>query len=45
MVDRVLDLARDVLAIGPGLGQAAIRSVHRELVERATMPLVVDADG
>jgi len=46
MVDRVLDLARDVLAIGPGLGQAAdTQAFIRELVDRATMPLVVDADG
>ena len=45
-VDRVLDLARDVLAVGPGLGQAAgTREFIRTLVDRATMPLVVDADG
>jgi ADP-dependent NAD(P)H-hydrate dehydratase / NAD(P)H-hydrate epimerase len=45
-VDRVLEIARDVLAIGPGLGQAAgtIRFVQT-LVDRATMPLVIDADG
>ena len=46
MVDRVLDLARDVLAIGPGLGQATdTQAFIRDLVDRATMPLVVDADG
>ncbi len=46
MVDRVLELARDVLAIGPGLGQAAdTQAFVRDLVERATMPVVVDADG
>jgi ADP-dependent NAD(P)H-hydrate dehydratase / NAD(P)H-hydrate epimerase len=45
-VDRVLELARDVVAIGPGLGQAApTREFVRQLVDRATMPLVVDADG
>jgi hydroxyethylthiazole kinase-like uncharacterized protein yjeF len=45
-VDRVLEIARDVLAIGPGLGQAAsTREFIRQLVDRATMPLVVDADG
>jgi hydroxyethylthiazole kinase-like uncharacterized protein yjeF len=42
----VLELARDVVAIGPGLGQApATREFVRQLVDRATMPLVVDADG
>jgi len=45
-VDRVLDSARDVLALGPGLGQApATRAFILQLVDRATMPLVVDADG
>jgi ADP-dependent NAD(P)H-hydrate dehydratase / NAD(P)H-hydrate epimerase len=45
-VDRLLDLARDVIAIGPGLGQApATRDFIKRLVDRATMPLVVDADG
>jgi hydroxyethylthiazole kinase-like uncharacterized protein yjeF len=45
-VDRVLEIARDVIAIGPGLGQAtATREFIRQLVDRATMPLVVDADG
>ena len=45
-VDRVLEIARDVLAIGPGLGQAAgTREFIRRLVDRATMTLVIDADG
>jgi ADP-dependent NAD(P)H-hydrate dehydratase / NAD(P)H-hydrate epimerase len=45
-VDRLLDLARDVIAIGPGLGQApSTRAFIRALVDRATMPLVIDADG
>jgi ADP-dependent NAD(P)H-hydrate dehydratase / NAD(P)H-hydrate epimerase len=45
-VDRVLELARDVVAIGPGLGQApATRDFVVRLVDRATMPLVIDADG
>src|SRR5207249_3376659 len=36
----------DVVAIGPGLGQApATREFIKQLVDRATMPLVVDADG
>ncbi len=45
-VDRVLDMARDVIALGPGLGQAgATQQFIRSLVDRATMPLVIDADG
>src|SRR5262249_27230296 len=45
-VDRVIDLARDVIAIGPGLGQApSTREFIKLLVDRATMPLVIDADG
>jgi NAD(P)H-hydrate epimerase len=45
-VDALLELARDVVAIGPGLGQAAgTQAFIRSLVDRATMPLVVDADG
>jgi NAD(P)H-hydrate epimerase len=45
-VDRVLEQARDVVAIGPGLGQAAsTKRFITALVDRATMPLVVDADG
>jgi ADP-dependent NAD(P)H-hydrate dehydratase / NAD(P)H-hydrate epimerase len=45
-VDRILDLARDIVAIGPGLGQAAgTKAFVRALVDRATMPLVIDADG
>jgi NAD(P)H-hydrate epimerase len=45
-VDRVMDLARDVIAIGPGLGRAnnTVEFV-RTLVDRATMPLVIDADA
>jgi NAD(P)H-hydrate epimerase len=45
-VDRILDIARDVVAIGPGLGQAdATREFVKQLVDRATMPLIIDADG
>jgi NAD(P)H-hydrate epimerase len=44
--DRVIELARDVIALGPGLGTAhSTREFVRQLVDRATMPLVVDADG
>jgi NAD(P)H-hydrate epimerase len=45
-VDRILELARDVVALGPGLGQGRdTRLFVKALVDRATMPLVVDADG
>jgi len=45
-VDRVIDMARDVIAIGPGLGQGSgTREFIRGIVDRAGMPLVVDADG
>jgi hydroxyethylthiazole kinase-like uncharacterized protein yjeF len=45
-VERVLEMARDVIALGPGLGQAsATRRFITALVDRATMPLVIDADG
>jgi NAD(P)H-hydrate epimerase len=45
-VDGLLEIAGDVLAIGPGLGRApSTRAFIRTLVDRATMPLVVDADG
>ena len=45
-VDQLLELARDVVAIGPGLGQApGTKAFIRALVDRATMPLVIDADG
>jgi ADP-dependent NAD(P)H-hydrate dehydratase / NAD(P)H-hydrate epimerase len=45
-VDRVLEWARDVVAVGPGLGAApSTREFVRQLVDRATMPMVIDADG
>jgi NAD(P)H-hydrate epimerase len=45
-VDRILELARDVVAVGPGLGQAdGTKRFVQALVDRATMPLVIDADG
>jgi NAD(P)H-hydrate epimerase len=45
-VERVLEMARDVIALGPGLGQApATQRFITTLVDRATMPLVIDADG
>ncbi len=45
-VDRVIELARDVVVIGPGLGgRAGTRIFVQQLVDRAACPLVVDADG
>ena len=45
-VEHVIEIARDVIAIGPGLGQAApTREFIKRLVDRATMPLIIDADG
>jgi NAD(P)H-hydrate epimerase len=45
-VDALLELARDVIAIGPGLGRApGTRDFVKQLVDKATMPLVIDADG
>jgi NAD(P)H-hydrate epimerase len=45
-VDRLLEMARDVVALGPGLGQApSTARFIAALVDRATMPLVIDADG
>jgi NAD(P)H-hydrate epimerase len=45
-IERVLELAQDVVACGPGLGRTrgAFEFV-RALVERATVPLVLDADA
>jgi ADP-dependent NAD(P)H-hydrate dehydratase / NAD(P)H-hydrate epimerase len=45
-IDQLLEMARDVVVIGPGLGQlAGTKRFVKTLVDRATMPLVVDADG
>ena len=45
-VDRVIDMARDVIALGPGLGDASgTREFIRRIVDRAGMPMVIDADG
>jgi NAD(P)H-hydrate epimerase len=45
-VDGVLQMARDVIAIGPGLGRApSTRTFVTALVDRAAVPLVIDADG
>jgi len=45
-VNRLLDLTRDVITIGPGLGQApGTKRFVRVLLDRATAPVVIDADG
>jgi hydroxyethylthiazole kinase-like uncharacterized protein yjeF len=45
-LERVLELTHDVVACGPGIGRAAdVRDFMRALLERATVPLVIDADG
>src|SRR3982075_1066691 len=42
-VDRILEMARDVVAIGPGLGQLeGTKRFVKAFVDRATMPLVID---
>jgi ADP-dependent NAD(P)H-hydrate dehydratase / NAD(P)H-hydrate epimerase len=44
--ERVLELARDVIALGPGLGQAPwTREFVKAVVDHATAPIVIDADG
>jgi NAD(P)H-hydrate epimerase len=45
-VDAVLALEHDVLACGPGLGRtASVAEFVRGLLDRATVPLVLDADA
>ena len=45
-VDRVLEMKADVIAVGPGLGQApATAAFVQALVERTGVPLVLDADA
>ena len=45
-IERVLELAQDVIACGPGLGRTrAASDFVRALVDRATVPLVLDADA
>jgi hydroxyethylthiazole kinase-like uncharacterized protein yjeF len=45
-LDRVLDMNADVIAVGPGLGQApATAAFVHGLLERTGVPIVVDADG
>jgi NAD(P)H-hydrate epimerase len=45
-VERLLDFDADVIAIGPGLGRhPSTSALVRAIVERAGVPLVVDADA
>ena len=45
-IDRVLDLKADVIAVGPGLGQApGTAAFVQALLERTGVPLVLDADA
>ena len=45
-LDRVLEFKADVIAIGPGLGQSpGTAAFVQGLVERAGVPLVIDADA
>jgi len=45
-IERVLDLRHDVIACGPGLGRGpGVADFVRALLDRATVPLVLDADA
>jgi ADP-dependent NAD(P)H-hydrate dehydratase / NAD(P)H-hydrate epimerase len=45
-LERVLELRHDVLACGPGLGRGpGVSEFVRGLVDRSTVPLVLDADA
>ncbi len=45
-LDRVLEIKADVIAVGPGLGQApGTAAFVQGLLERAGVPLVLDADA
>lgn len=45
-IERVLELERDVMAIGPGLGISdSVATFVKALVERGSSPLVLDADA
>jgi NAD(P)H-hydrate epimerase len=45
-VDRLLEQTHDVVACGPGLGRSAsVAEFVRALLDRATCPLVLDADA
>ena len=45
-IDSVLELRHDVIACGPGLGRGpAVTEFVRALIDRSTVPLVLDADA
>jgi NAD(P)H-hydrate epimerase len=45
-IDRLLDLRHDVIACGPGLGRGPeVAEFVRALLDRATVPVVLDADA
>ncbi|HUL72340.1 MAG TPA: NAD(P)H-hydrate dehydratase [Vicinamibacterales bacterium] len=45
-LERVLEIEADVIAVGPGLGRSASTTAFvQALVERAGVPIVVDADA
>ena len=45
-IDRLLELEHDVIACGPGLGRGpGVTEFVRALLDRATVPLVLDADA
>ena len=45
-IERLLDLDHDVIACGPGLGRGpGVAEFVRMLLDRATVPLVLDADA
>jgi NAD(P)H-hydrate epimerase len=45
-LDRVLEVATDVIALGPGLGTGdEVRAFVQGVVARAGVPIVLDADG
>lgn len=45
-IDRLLNLRHDVIACGPGLGRGpGVAEFVRALLDRATVPLVLDADA
>src|SRR5258705_11885686 len=45
-VQRLLELSHDVIACGPGLGRGpGVAEFVRSLLDRATVPLVLDADA
>jgi NAD(P)H-hydrate epimerase len=45
-IERLLDLKQDVIACGPGLGRSpGVAEFVRSLLDRAAVPLVLDADA